>query len=98
VTPLQKVDEWSTRIEIYLAKAKKYGFMDMLMMEKLSIIMADEEIDKVSDIGKTMAKIFKIEIACIEVLLSIKLKISNRKIIFNIAKGRKTKNYLDRQE
>jgi hypothetical protein len=43
-----KVDEWLIWSEKFLAKAKRYGFKDVLL-RKLSIPKADEEFDEILD-------------------------------------------------
>jgi hypothetical protein len=50
-----KVDEWPIWSEKFLAKAKKYGFKDVLV-GKLSTPKADEEFDEVSDLRKKMSR------------------------------------------
>ena len=46
-----KVDEWPIWSEIFLTKAKRYAFKDVLV-EKLSIPKEDKEFDEVSDMGE----------------------------------------------
>ena len=90
-----KVDEWPIWSEKFMAKAKRYGFKDVLV-GKLSIPKADEEFDEVSDIGKRMSRAIELnEIAYTELILSIDVKTSNGKIAFNIVKGCKNKDYPD---
>jgi hypothetical protein len=48
-----KAHEWPIWNELFMAKAKRYGFKDVLT-GKLSIPKADEEFDKDSDMGKKM--------------------------------------------
>jgi hypothetical protein len=61
-----KADEWPIWNEKLLAKAKRYGFKDLLL-GKLSIPKADDKIDQVSYIGKKMAKTIELnEIAYTE--------------------------------
>jgi gag-polypeptide of LTR copia-type len=90
-----KVNEWQIWSEKFLAKAKKYGFKDVLV-GKLSIPKADEEYDEVSDLGKKMSRSIELnEIAYTELILSIEVKTSSGKIAFNIVKGCKSKDYPD---
>jgi hypothetical protein len=54
-----KADEWPIWNEKFMAKAKRYGFKDVLT-GKLSIPKADEEFDKDSDLGKKMLNAIKL--------------------------------------
>jgi hypothetical protein len=84
---LRKADEWPVWNEKFMAKAKRYRFKDGLT-GKLSIPKADEEFDKDLDMGKKMLNAVELnEVAYTELLLSIDVKASNRKIAFNIVKG-----------
>jgi gag-polypeptide of LTR copia-type/Zinc knuckle len=88
-----KADEWPIWNEKFMAKAKRYGFKDVLT-GKLSIPKADEAIDKDSDMGKKMLNAIELnEVAYTELLLSIDVKTSNGKIAFNIVKGCKSKDH-----
>ena len=90
-----KSEEWPIWSEKFLAKAKRYGFKDLLL-GKLSIPKSDEVFDEVSDEGKKKAKIIELnEIAYTELILSIDVKTSNGKIAFNLVKGCKSKDYVD---
>ena len=63
------VDEWPIWSEKFLAKAKRYGFKDLLL-GKLSIPKVDESFDEVSDEGKKMSKIIELnEVDYIELIL-----------------------------
>ena len=90
-----KGDEWPIWSEKFLAKAKRYGFKDVLL-GMLSIPKTDESFDEASDQGKRMLKIIEFnEIAFTELILSIDVKTSNGKIAFNLIKGCKSKDYPD---
>jgi hypothetical protein len=90
-----KADEWPIWNEKFMAKAKRYGFKDVLT-GKLSIPKADEEFDKDLDIGKKMLNAIELnKVAYTELLLSIDVKTSNGKIAFNIVKGCKSKDHPD---
>jgi hypothetical protein len=90
-----KADEWPIWSEMFLAKAKRCGFKDLLL-GKLSIPKEDESFDKLSDIGKKKSRIIELnEIAFTELILSIDVKTSNGKIAFNLVKGCKSKDYPD---
>ena len=90
-----KVDEWPIWSEKFLAKAKRYGFKDILL-GKLSISKVDDVFDEISEEGKKMTKVIELnEIAYTELILSIDVKASYGKIAFNIVKGCKTKDYPD---
>jgi hypothetical protein len=68
-----------------LAKAKRYGFKDLLL-EKLSIAMANDDFDEVLDIGEKMAKTINLNgIAYTEFTLSIDIKASHVKIALKIS-------------
>jgi len=82
-----KADEWPIWSEKFLAKAKRCGFKDLLL-GKLSIPKEDESFDELSDIGKKMSRVIKInEVAYTELILSIDVKASSGKIAFNLVKG-----------
>jgi hypothetical protein len=57
-----KVDEWPVWSKKFLAKAKRYGFKDLLQ-GKLSIPKFDESFDEDSDKGKKMLKLAEIKVA-----------------------------------
>jgi hypothetical protein len=93
-----KGDEWPIWSEKFLAKAKRYGFKDVLL-GKLSIPKIDESFDEASDQGKRMPQIIEFnEIAFTELILSIDVKSSNGKIAFNLVKGCKSKDYPDKHK
>jgi hypothetical protein len=54
-----KADKWPIWSEKFLAKAKRYGFKDLLL-GKLSISKEDESFDELSDIEKKMSRIIKL--------------------------------------
>jgi gag-polypeptide of LTR copia-type/Zinc knuckle len=88
-------DEWPIWSEKFLAKAKRYGFKDVLL-GKLLIPKIDESFDEASDQGKRMLKVIEFnEIAFTELILSIDVKTSNGKIAFNLVQGCKSKDYPD---
>jgi hypothetical protein len=71
-----KGDEWPIWSEKFLAKAKRYGFKDVLL-GKLSIPKIDESFDEASDQGNWMLKIIEFnEIAFTELILTIDVKTS----------------------
>jgi hypothetical protein len=79
-----KIEEWPIWSELFLGKAKRCGFKDLLL-GKLSIPKLDEDIDEMSDIGKKKSIIIKLnEITYTELILSIELKASSGKVAFNI--------------
>jgi hypothetical protein len=66
-----KSDEWPICSEKFLAKAKRYGFKDVLI-GKLSIPKADEEFDEDSVTGKKMKNANKVnKLAYTELLLQL---------------------------
>ena len=90
-----KVDEWPIWSERFLAKSKRFGFKELLL-GKLSIPTADEEIDLESESGKKKSAIIELnEIAYSELILSIDIKTSSGKVAFNLIKGCKSKDYPD---
>ena len=90
-----KTDEWPIWSEKFLAKAKRYGFKDVLI-GKLSIPKADEEFDEDSLSGKKMKNAIEVnKLAYTELLLSIDVKTSFGKVAFNIVRGCKSKDYPD---
>jgi hypothetical protein len=90
-----KVDEWPIWSERFLAKSRRFGFNDLLL-GKLSIPTADEEIDEESESGKKKSAIIELnEIAYTELILSIDIKTSSGKVALNLIKGCKSKNYPD---
>ena len=90
-----KADEWPIWSEKFLAKAKRYGFKDLLL-GKLSIPTCDEEFDETSEIGKKKSRAIELnEIAYTELILSIDVKTSSGKTAFNMVKGCKTKDHPD---
>jgi gag-polypeptide of LTR copia-type len=90
-----KSDEWTIWSEKFLAKAKRYGFKDVLI-RKLSIPKADEEFDEDSVTGKKMKNAIEVsKLAYTELFLSIDVKTSFGKVAFNIVRGCKSKDYPD---
>jgi hypothetical protein len=90
-----KSDEWPIWSEKFLAKAKRYGFKNVLI-GKLSIPKADEEFDEDSVTGKKMKNAIEVnELAYTELLLSIDVKTSFGKVAFNIVRGCKSEDYPD---
>jgi gag-polypeptide of LTR copia-type len=90
-----KSDEWPIWSEKFMAKAKRYGFKDVLT-GKLSIPKVDEEFDEDSVTGKKMKNAIEVnELAYTELLLSIDVKTSFGKVVFNIVRGCKSKDYPD---
>ena len=67
-----------------------------MLLGKLSIPKADEEIDEGPEAGKKMSVIIQMnEIAYTKLILSIDVKTSSGKVAFNIVKGCKSKDYPD---
>jgi DNA-binding cell septation regulator SpoVG len=90
-----KVDEWPIWSERFLAKSKRFDFKDLLL-GKLSIPTADEEIDLESESGKKKSVIIELnEIAYSKLILLIDIKTSSGKVAFNLIKGCKSKDYPD---
>jgi hypothetical protein len=90
-----KADEWSIWNEKCMAKAKRYGFKDILT-KKLSKPKADEEFDQDLDMGKKMLNAIELnKVAYTECLLSIDVITINANIAVNIVKGCKSKDHPD---
>jgi hypothetical protein len=69
-----KVDEWPIWSERFLVKSRHFGFKDLLL-GKLSIPTADEEIDEESESGKEKSAIIKLnEIAYTELIILIDIR------------------------
>jgi hypothetical protein len=74
-----KVDEWPTWSEMFLAKSRRFGFIDLLL-RKLSIPTVDEEIDEGPEFRKKKSMSISLnEIAYTELILSIDVKTSSGK-------------------
>jgi hypothetical protein len=87
-----KVDEWPICREKFLSKSRRFGFKDLLL-GKLFIPMADEEIDEGTESGKKKSVIIELnEIAYTELILSIDVKTSSGKVVFNLIQGCKSKD------
>ena len=54
-----KCDEWPTWSEKFLAKAKRFGFKDVLL-GKVMIPKSTEEFDEESDDGKKKARVIEL--------------------------------------
>jgi hypothetical protein len=79
-----KGDEWPICSETFLAKAKRYRFKDLFLGNQ-SLIKTDDRFDEVSDIGKKMVIIIKLnEIAFIELEFFINVKTNYSKILLII--------------
>jgi hypothetical protein len=90
-----KSDEWPIWSEKFLAKAKSYDFKDVLI-QRLSILKADEEFDEDSVTGKKMKNAIQVnKFAYTELLLTIDVMTSFGKVAFNMVRGCKSKDYPD---
>jgi hypothetical protein len=90
-----KNDEWPTWSEKFLAKARCYGFKDVLL-GKIRIPMTDEDYEVDTEEGKKLRIAADMnELAYTELILSIDDKTSNGKVAFNLVKGCKNKDYAD---
>jgi hypothetical protein len=88
-------DEWPTWSEKFLAKARLYGFKDVLL-GKLRIPMTDEDYEVDTEEGKKLRIAADMnEFAYTELILSIDDKTSNGDMAFNLVKGFKNKYYAD---
>jgi hypothetical protein len=90
-----KNDKWPTWSEMFLAKARRYGFKDELL-GKVRIPMTDEDYEVDTEEGKKLRIAADMnELAYTELILSIDDKTSNGKVAFNSVKGCKNKDYAD---
>ena len=90
-----KSEEWPTWSEKFLAKARRYGFKDVLL-GKVRIPKTDEDYEMDSEEGKKLTIATDMnELAYTELILSIDDKTSNGKVAFNLVKGCKNKDYAD---
>ena len=90
-----KGDEWPTWSEKFLAKAKHYGFKDVLL-GKVTIPKTDEVFNVESEEGKKKMMTADLnELAYTELILSIDDKTSSGKVAFNLVKACKNKDYVD---
>jgi hypothetical protein len=80
-------DKWPTWSEKFLAKARCYGFEDVLL-GKVRISMTDEDYEVDTEEAKKMRIAADMnELAYTELILSIDDKTSNGKVAFNLVKG-----------
>jgi hypothetical protein len=90
-----KSEEWPTWSEKFLAKARRYGFKNVLL-GKDKISKTDEDYDLESEEGKKLSIAAEMnELAHTELILSIDDKSSNGKVAFNLVMGCKNKDYVD---
>jgi hypothetical protein len=80
-------EEWPTWSEKFLAKARCYGFKDLLL-GKVKVPRTDEDYDMESEEGKKLKIAVDMnELAYTELLSSIDDKASSGKVGFNLVKG-----------
>jgi Reverse transcriptase (RNA-dependent DNA polymerase)/gag-polypeptide of LTR copia-type/Zinc knuckle len=90
-----KSEEWPTWSEKFLAKARRYGFKDVLL-GKARIPKTDEDYEMDTEEGKRLMIAADLnELAYTELILSIDDKTSNGKVAFNLVKGCKNKDFVD---
>jgi hypothetical protein len=82
-----KSEEWPTWSEKFLAKARRYGFKDVLL-GKVKFPRTDEGYDMESEEGKKLTIATDMnELAYIELISLIDDKTSSGKVAFNLVKG-----------
>jgi hypothetical protein len=87
--------DWPTWNKEFLAKARFYGFNDVLL-GKARIPKTDENYEMDSEQGKKLTTATDMnELAYTELPLSIYDKTSKGKVAFNLVKGYKNKDYAD---
>jgi hypothetical protein len=90
-----KSEEWPTWSERFLAKARRYGFKDVLS-GKVKVPRNDEDYYMESDEEKKLTIAADMnELAYTELILSIDDKTSSGKVAFNLVKGCKNKDFAD---
>jgi tellurite resistance-related uncharacterized protein len=90
-----KSEEWPIWSEKFLAKARHYGFKDVLL-GKVKVPTTDEGYDIESEEGKKLTIAADMnELVCTELILLIDDKTSSGKVAFNLVKGCKNKDYAD---
>jgi hypothetical protein len=90
-----KCEEWPIWREKLLAKARRYGFKDILL-GKVKVPRTDEDYDMGSDEGKKLTIAADMnELAYTELILLIDDKTSSGKVAFNLVEGCKNKDYVD---
>jgi hypothetical protein len=84
-----------SRSEKFLAKARRYGFKDVLL-RKVRIPMTDEDYEVDTEEGKKLRIAADMnELSYTELISPIDDKTSNGKVAFNLVKGFKNKDYAD---
>jgi hypothetical protein len=84
---------WPTWSEKILAKARRYGFKDVLL-GKVNVPRTNEDYDMESEEGKKLTIAADMnELTYTELILSIDDKTSNGKVAFNLVRGCKNKDY-----
>jgi hypothetical protein len=90
-----KSEEWPTWSEKFLDKARRYGFKDVLL-GKVKVPRTDEDYDMESEEGKKLTIAADMnELAYTELILLIDDKTRSGKVVFNLVKGCKNKDYAD---
>jgi hypothetical protein len=90
-----KSEELSTWSEKPSAKARSYGFKDVLL-GKVKVPRTDEDYDMESEEGKKLAIAADMsEVVYTELILSIDDKTGSGKVAFDLVKGCKNKDYAD---
>jgi hypothetical protein len=89
----KRKEEWPTWIEKFLAKAKRSGIKDVLL-RNVAISKSSDVIEEKNEEGKDMMKaVERNEIEFAELILSIDVSSSSRKVAFGIMKSCKTKDF-----
>jgi hypothetical protein len=90
-----KSEEYPSWSEMFLAKARRYGFKDVIL-GKVKVPMTDEDYDMDSEEGKKLTIAADMnELAFTELILLIDDKTSSGRVAFNLVKGCKKKGYAD---
>jgi tellurite resistance-related uncharacterized protein len=84
-----KSEEWPTWSEKFLAKARRFGFKDVLL-GKVKVLRTDVDYDMESEERKKLTIAADMnELAYSELILSIDDKTSSAKVAFNLLRGSK---------
>jgi hypothetical protein len=92
----ERKEEWLTRSEKFLAKAKRSG-IKYVLLDKLQIPKTSEEVEEKTEEGRRLMKNADLnKLAFTESILSIDVINSSGKIAFGILKSCMLKDYEDR--
>jgi hypothetical protein len=89
----EKKEEWSTRNERFLVKARRSGIKN-IFFGQVTILKTSKEINEKTDQGKSKLKISDLsKLARTEFILSIDVRTNGGKVAFNMAESCKNRDY-----